>query len=295
MVETTLSIRTPSKAPYFHAIVAVGVVSVFFSVLAFLNSGAMGAVSGAVYAFLLASPVVGFGVFAWHRGCRVTVVPTVSFFVLFLLLSSYVSTSSGVNIDASDLFFVPVLFSVFIVGAELSLRERDEISGFLSSRTGVVSVVAGVTHAIVGMAIQFRARPQVISDLLEVDLRPPLLEILGLFGFVLLVVALVVVVVLPAFLMHSDGLLFPVAVLTGWISLGALLNYYWWDIYPLSPGAETSCSWSYCFVYQFPLSFGDSETAVFPFPAPDYAVMVYVPLLLMLLTAVFEGYMRNKP
>jgi len=294
MDETTADDRTQSKTPYFHAVVAVGIVPLFFSVLAFFVTGASGAVSGAVYAFLLASPVAGFGVFAWHRGCRVTVVPAVSFFALFLLLSSYVSTNPGVNISASEFSFVPFLLSVFVVGAEWSLRERDEIYDFLRSRIGMASVVAGVAHAAVGMALQFKARPQVISRLFEVDFSPPLLELLGIFGGVLLIIALILVVILPSFLVYSGGLLSPVAVLTGWISLGALLNYHWWDLYPLSSGAEMSCSWSYCFVYQFPLNTGESSASAFPLPAPDYAVMVYVPLMLILLTSVFEGYVRNR-
>jgi len=304
MVETTDSDRMPTtpETPYLHAVVAVCVVPVFFAVLAFLDSGAMGAVSGAVYAFLLASPVVGFGVLAWHRGCRVTVVPTVSFFVLFLLLSSYVSMTPGVNISASDFFFAPVLFSVFVVGAEWSVRERNDIADFLRSRTGVASVVAGVTHTIVGMSIQFRARPQVINNLLEVDLRPPLLELLGLFGMLLVFVGLFVVVFVPVFLVHTDGLLSPVGVLTGWVVSGALLNYLWWDAYPLGThasilglGVDRACPWSPCFVYRFPLNNAEGAGSIIPvpLPAPDYAVMVYFPLLLITLTAVFEGYVRK--
>ena len=92
------------------------------------------------------------------------------------------------------------------------------------------------------------------------------------FGVFLVVLALFVVVVLPTFLWYNNGMLAPIAVVTAWVSLGAWVNYLWWDAYPVHPIN----------------AFGS------PALLTDYAMTVYIPLLLILLTAVFEGYVRNR-
>ena len=60
---------------------------------------------------------------------------------------------------------------------------------------------------------------------------------------------------------------------TFWILWGAWSNYLMWDVYPVTYPVSPSF---------FPAS-----------PAPDYAVMVGIPVSLMLLSAVFEMAYRE--
>jgi len=248
-------------------------------VLAFLVTGASGAVLGAVFAFILVSPVVAVAVLAWHRGCHIIVLPAVLFVMSLLVLSIDVSNSPNLSIFRfyTDIPSVPVYIAVFLIGVEWTIRTRNKVSEFLPTVPGMVSAVFGVAHVFAGMALQFRARPREMNRLLGFDTLVsagiPHIDILGVF---LVVFALFVVVVLPAFLWYNDGLLAPIAMITGWVALGAWLNYLWWDAHPVNPIRGLGATYP-------------------PFlPAPDYAVMVYVPLLLILLTTVFEGYARRR-
>jgi len=268
------------SSPVYDAVVAAFVVSLTFSVLVFLDSGFLGALIGAVFAFFVASPVVGVAVLAWHNGCRVSTVFVIPFLMVFsspllplpnIPLPNIVEGHVSVLRLYSDIPFIPSYATLFLIGVEWTFRERTAIDDFLHSTLGAVSVVMGIVHAIGGMALQFYARDMGYFISIGSFTRSGLMDVLGIF---LVLVALFVVVVLPSFLWYTHRLLAPVAVITGWTVLGAWLNYLLWDSYPFSP------------IRGLGASLGTS-------PAPDYAMAVYGPLILILLTAVFEVAMRE--
>jgi len=263
------------SSPVYDAVVAAFLVSIALSVLYFLEGGILQALLGAVLMFFVASPVVGAAVLAWHNGCRVSVVPSV---LLFVLLSIPDKLSPGIGRFYSDIPFIPVYFFVFLIGTEWAIRERGKVVDFLRSVPGVVSMAVGVAHAVIGMVVQIHARPRLLDGLFEIDgprLLYELYDVVFVIGIFFILIALLVVVVLPVFLWRVDRLLAPVAVITGWVFLGSWLNYLWWDAHPVNPIRGLG--------------------AVFPpfLPAPDYAAQVYVPLLLILLTAIFEIALRE--
>jgi len=257
------------SSPVYDAVVAAFLVSVAFSVLSFLEYGVLQALLGAVLMFFVASPVVGVAVLAWHNGCRVSVL---SFVLLFVLWLMPIETLPRIN---SDIPFIPVYFFVFLIGTEWAIRERGKVVDFLRSVPGVVSMAVGVAHAVIGMVVQIHARPRLLDVFLEVEGPILLYNVVSALGIFFILITLLVVVVLPVFLWSVDRLLAPVAVITGWVFLGSWLNYLWWDTHPVNPIRGLG--------------------AVFPpfLPAPDYAAQVYVPLLLILLTAIFEIALRE--
>lgn len=169
--------------------------------------------------------------------------------------------------------FVPIYLSLFLIGTEWTFREPDAVSEFLRSNVGKASMLVGVTHAVVGIVLQFYTRdirfvhssphiPQEIPDII--------FFIEDALGLALVSVFLSAVIVIPALLWYRNRLLTPVMVVTVWVVLGVWLNY----------------------IYPYPANEIRGLGAGFS-PAPDYAVKVYIPLLLMLTAAIFEGGLRQ--
>lgn len=276
MVETTASDRMPTKSetPYFHAVVAALSVILFFFLLSLQLVGLFSEVLFLTLFFSPVSLVVAVAVLAWYGGCRVTVLPA----ALFLLIVSVLIFKPSAPISFglyTSIPLVPVYVAVFVIGYEWMFRVRDRIFEFLSTAPGILSAVLGVVHVVAGITVQFRARPRRMDSLLYTSVSETthiLTPYMNRLGILLVVLALFVVVVLPAFLWYNNGMLAPIAVVTGWVTLGAWINYLWWNAYPIHPIN----------------ALGNP-----PF-FTDYAMLVGILLLLILLTAVLEGYVRNR-
>jgi len=219
-----------------------------------------------VSSFLLISPVVGVAVVAWYRGCRLSPVLVV-LFLIFVFLTPETYGSYQDFHTAIDFF--PAYLSVFTIGAEWAVRERDAVINFLRTRAGVVSVLFGVVNVVAGYVVQIRARDYLFEWVPLLGMyEDTFLTFMNTFGLSLALASLLVVVVLPAFLWHARRLVTPVAVLTAWVTAGVWMNYLWWNVHPVSKIRGLG--------------------AIPFFPAPDYVVNTITPLLLILLVAILE-------
>jgi len=219
-----------------------------------------------VSSFLLISPVVGVAVVAWYRGCRLSPVLVV-LFLIFVFLTPETYGSYQDFHTAIDFF--PAYLSVFTIGAEWAVRERDAVINFLRTRAGVVSVLLGVVNVVAGYVVQIRARDYLFEWVPLLGMyEDTFLTFMNTFGLSLALASLLVVVVLPAFLWHARRLVTPVAVVISWVTTGVWMNYIWWNAHPVSQIHGLG--------------------AIPFFPAPDYAVNTVTPLLLILLVAILE-------
>jgi len=248
------------------------VIPLAFCFIVLLNDDLLTGLLGGVFVFFGASPVFAIALLAWYDGCRVTPVPVLLFLISLLYLTIIGSSHTNIHRLFSDISFVPLYISVLLIGTEWTLRRRVLVADFLRDTVGKASVGIGVLHVIAGIALNVRARPYEVERFLSISMD--IHSIMNSFGIALVTVALFVVIVFPAFLWYHNRLLAPVGVITAWITLGAWLNYLWWDAHPV-PHIR--------------------GLAAVPFlPAPDYAVVVSIPLGLILLTAVFEMALRES-
>lgn len=190
---------------------------------------------------------------AWERGQRAApLVPGV------LLLSHPWTTVSAYPLTPEIVLLLA--FTLLAVGVEFLLRT----AATLPADTAGTAVVAGVTHLVFGLSIQFVARPQWVSDLMRDPTQ--LLPLLGIGA------SLVVIGTVPILLWRRHQLFAPALILGLWLTGGIV------SLLLLAP--------------RLPLS---DFTAPKPFlPAPDYAFSWPVLTILLLLGGAVEYALQRS-
>jgi hypothetical protein len=210
---------------------------------------------------------------AWKRGMRTAAVASLALLLLspFLFPGALVWRSVFIRFRLS-------LIAILPVGLVWTVKEKDEMLSFVRGKTGRVAVAGSLVHILLADFLQSVSRARSVMYPLEFlvgEVGRSLLRwnFLGVFSVLYLYILLFLLVFLGVFLWSKKGLFTPLAVATVWVLWGAWSNYALWDVYPVT----------------YPL-----EPPLLPArPAPDYAIMVTVPISIMLLSAVLERSYRE--